>query len=109
VTVEQGKPTSERLAEALTNAGAPAEMVAHARDGYYDDYRSPLAMPLIQLVTDALEHGLVGIAEQATNGDFDATIEESDAWAATEEGQASRAWAFSDEGNAILRRFLHPK
>lgn len=69
--------TADRLADALK------------AQAYYDDYCSPLAMPIAQLVADCRVAGLNDIAERAINGDFDATEEESDAWAASEEGQAT--------------------
>jgi hypothetical protein len=76
--------TTERLANALREAGAPADMVIRAEGGYYDDFRSPLATPCIQLVNDARRHGLADIAQRAINGEFDATKEESDEWYETE-------------------------
>lgn len=82
-------PTAERLAVALEQADAPAAMVARAKAGYYDDYRSPLALPITQLVNDARDAGLPGIVWRAMNGDFDATKAESDAWAKSEDGQAA--------------------
>lgn len=68
-------------------AGAPEEMVAKAREGYYDDYSSLLVFPLTQLVKDCTQLGLVEIAERVARGDFDATQEEADAWLNSEEGQ----------------------
>jgi len=81
------QPTTEKLAAALRAANAPAAMISKAEAGYYDDFKSPLAMPLHQLVTDAQAAGLPDIAMSAINGDFDATREESAAWAASEEGK----------------------
>ena len=80
-------PTTERLAQALTQAGAPAHMIEQAQAGYYDDYESPLAMNITALVGDARAAGLDGIAARAADGEFDATKAESDAWAASPEGQ----------------------
>lgn len=82
-------PTTERLALALEAAGAPPYMVKRARSGYYDDYRSPLAGPIMQLVADAKAAGLVDIATRAAHGEFDGTREEADAWAHSAEGQAT--------------------
>jgi len=48
-------------------------MVIRARSGHYDDYRSPLATPCIQLVLDAARHGLKEVADRARNGEWDAT------------------------------------
>jgi hypothetical protein len=82
-----GRDTAEYLAAALRSAGAPDDMIDKARDGYYDDYRSPLATPITQLVGDAVSFGLAEIAERARRGDFDATREEADAWARSPDGQ----------------------
>ena len=83
--------TSDKLADVLVAAGAPADMVIRARAGYYDDYRSRLPTPCIQLVLDATMHGLPEIAERARNGEWDAQKWESDAWAASAEAQETLA------------------
>lgn len=85
------EPTTERLARALEAVDAPAEMITRARAGYYDDYKSPLAMPETQLLADARAAGLETIAQGVLNGEWDATKEESDAWAASPDGQATFA------------------
>jgi hypothetical protein len=82
-------PTRERLARDLEAAGAPAEMIARARVGHYDDFGSDLPFPAIALHDDALAAGLTEIAEDVKRGRWDATPAESDAWAASPEGQAS--------------------
>jgi hypothetical protein len=89
-------PTTERLALALEAAGAPAEMIQRARAGYYDDFKSPLAMPETQLLADARAAGLETIAQGVLAGEWDATKEESDEWARSPEGQATF--------NELLRR-----
>ena len=73
------EPTSERLARALEGAGL-YEMAKKARTGYYDDFRSPLATPIVQLVQDLRAHGKHDLARRAMNGEFDATREEAEAW-----------------------------
>lgn len=81
-------PTSEKLAKALEEAGLN-DMAQKAREGYYDDFKSPLTAPIIQLVEDL--HAVGGqenLIELAKLGEFDATKEESDAWFAGPEGQA---------------------
>jgi hypothetical protein len=80
--------TSDKLAAALREAGAPGIMIGRAEHGYYDDYKSHLAMPLHQLVVDARQHKLEDIAKRAIAGEFDGTKEEGDEWAASPEGQA---------------------
>lgn len=72
--------SKEKLAQALTEAGATAEMIELARTGYYSDYESPLPTPCIQLVVDLTAAGLMELRERAKNGEFDATKEESDEW-----------------------------
>ena len=70
------------LAADLREAGAPSDMVIRAVGGYYDDFDSPLATPIMQLVEDALKAGLHGIAYMARHGKYDGTREEAEAWAA---------------------------
>jgi hypothetical protein len=72
--------TIQKLVEALTNAGAPEKMIKKARQGYYDDYASPLVAPISQLVFDAKKYGLGDICQRAIEGDFDGTKEEGDEW-----------------------------
>lgn len=80
--------TTERLAAALQEAGAPDRMIKSALAGVYDDFLSDLIFPIKALVKDCLDLGLTDIANRATDGEFDATKEESDAWAASPEGQS---------------------
>lgn len=83
-------PTTERLALALEAAGDRnlTPLIEKARAGFYDDYKSPLAFPIIRLVTDLSALGHEALAERAKAGDFDATREEAKAWAKSDEAQA---------------------
>jgi hypothetical protein len=90
-------PTTERLARALEEAKAPQDMIARARAGYYDDFKSQDATPIVRLVEHANLHGLYDIADRAIDGEFDATKEESD------------EWMRSPEGQEVLQHFLRPK
>lgn len=101
------EPSSEKLAQALEEAGAPKYMIELARDDYYHDFKSPLAMPEMQLLQDAREHGLTTIAEGVMEGKWDATKAESDAWAASPEGQATFAELLNPRPNRAQRR--HPR
>jgi hypothetical protein len=83
------RDTSQYLAEELQKAGAPPDMIQRARAGYYHDFKSPLAMPITQLVHDAMTHDLLDIVKRAHRGEFDATKEEADEWAKSEDGQAT--------------------
>jgi hypothetical protein len=85
------EPTTERLARVLETEGLPAGMVAAARDGYYDDFKSPLAMPETQLYHDLLAQNRPDLADRVKDGEWDATKEESDAWAQSFEGQQTFA------------------
>jgi len=92
-------PTSERLAARLrTVAGIPAAMIERAEQGYYHDYVSPLTFPEMQLVADlrallgtpgAGNAAIKAVVDDVIGGIYDATREESDAWAASPEGQAA--------------------
>lgn len=55
-------------------------MIEKAREGYYSDYDSPLPDPCIKLVQHLEQIGAYDIKARAMNGEFDATIEESNAW-----------------------------
>ncbi len=83
--------TKERLAAALRAANAPAYMIDNAERGRYDDFESDLATPQLQLHADAQSEGLTEIAAAVERGEFDATKEESDAWAASETDPETRA------------------
>lgn len=95
------EPTTERLAKRLEHQLAivtdPATrrtltlMIEKAREGYYDDYKSPLVAPIGQLVEHCQRLGFDDIADEAITGAFDATKEEAEAWLASEEGQATMA------------------
>ena len=82
-------PTTEKLARALeaVNDSKLAEMIRRAREGYYDDFRSPLALPTVQLVHDLIAAGQREMADRAIDGEWDATKEEGEAWARSPEGQ----------------------
>lgn len=90
--VDKKIPTTVRLAQALRLAGAPGEMITRAEEGYYDDYKSPLAAPIYQLVLDCQAIGtskMHNIAQMAISGEFDGQQWEADEWAKSEEGKAT--------------------
>lgn len=81
--------TKDILAAELTKAGLP-EMAEKAATGYYHDYLSPLAMPCMQLAEDLAKAGTpaaLALRARHINGEFDATKEEGDEWAASPDGQ----------------------
>lgn len=83
--------TKRRLATELIKRGAPAQMINNALDGRYDDYGPHPEMNIHLLVDHARKAGMNDLADMAIAGEFDATKEESDAWAASPEGQALMA------------------
>jgi hypothetical protein len=99
-------PTSWKLAHALALIPAPSNMVAAALDGHFDEWKSELAFPLMQLVEDLWklyeETGnkrYLELRERVKEGEFDGTKEESDAWAASPEGQETFAEFAQSVGN----------
>ena len=80
-------PTTERLALVLTQAGAPRWMIDNARAGYYDDYKTTIATPIVRLCQDCTDAGLTDLADRARNGEFDATRYEAEEWAKSPEAQ----------------------
>jgi hypothetical protein len=96
--------TTAKLARALSAVpGVPAEMIAAAIDGLYHDYLSPLDCPSIQLVRDLRDLArapatprrsrllLKRLSNRVVLGEFDASKEEADEWAASAEGQQALA------------------
>jgi hypothetical protein len=96
----EAESTAARLAAALQAVpGVPSSMVVLAGAGYYDDFKSSLATPELQLIADlrALvrdpgtprdSRQLIGaLVQRVYKGDFDATSAESAAWMRSEEGQ----------------------
>jgi hypothetical protein len=61
---------SEKLAQALHEVGL-LDMEEKAREGYYGDFTSPLAAPIMQLACDLQARGATGLAKRAMDGDFD--------------------------------------
>jgi hypothetical protein len=94
-------PTPERLARAIEQAAReqrklpPLLLVARARAGYYDDFKSDVVDPIGTLVSDlnrATRDGYYDFRDlmrRAIAGEFDATKEEGDAWVASADGQAA--------------------
>jgi hypothetical protein len=92
--------TKDFLAQELRAAGL-GDMAIRAAQGLYHDYLSPLPFPEMELMQDlqkaartAPSTGLdraaiLNLIERHKSGEFDASAEESDAWAASPEGQAA--------------------
>lgn len=81
--------TKDKLAAELREGGLN-DMADKAEQGYYHDYLSPLDTPCIQLSNDLLEAGTpaaLALRARHHEGEFDASIEEGEEWAESEEGQ----------------------
>ena len=96
--------TTVKLANALRAIpGVPQDMIERAAGGYYHDFLSPLALPELALVNDVRGLAklpatprdsrplLLGLAQAVIDGAYDASAEESRAWAASPEGQEAFA------------------
>jgi hypothetical protein len=83
--------TKDILAAELAKAGL-TEMAAKAARGYYHDFLSPLATPGLQLAADLAKAGTpaaLALRARQWNGEFDASSEETEDWAASPDGQAA--------------------
>jgi len=87
--------TKDLLADELMKLGL-MDMSLQARGGYYHDFLSPLDTPELQLIGDLAvaanklpdrRAAIIALRERVKAGDFDASPEESEEWAASEEGQ----------------------
>lgn len=81
--------STSRLVRALTEAGAPTELIDRACRNEFHDFLSPLDFPDIALHEALRAAGLHGVAAMVIDGVFDATPAESEAWARSPEGQAA--------------------
>lgn len=90
--------TKDMLAAALREVGL-TDMAELAATGYYHDFLSPLDLPEITLMSDLAmasttkdetkSTAIMALRRRVMNGEFDASAEESDEWAASPEGQAA--------------------
>jgi hypothetical protein len=87
--------TKDKLAAALRDIGF-ADIAAKAATGYYHDFLSPLDLPEITLVNDLFlaaeanpdrAEAIFALRTRVIDGEFDASAEESEAWANSPGGQ----------------------
>jgi hypothetical protein len=90
--------SSQKLADALRSAGFE-ELAQRAELDEFHDYKSPHDLPAMALNIEltALGPKATPIRQKFLNGDFDATDEESDEWAASPEGQDAFARLVRDK------------
>ena len=88
--------TRDKLAAALRevaekasphNAAKYEALAVRAATGEFDDYGEKYACPIAQLYAELCQAGFGKFAARVANGEFDATLEESNEWMASEEGQ----------------------
>jgi hypothetical protein len=101
--------TKDFLAGELRKAGLNS-MAEKAATGYYHDFLSPLAMPCQQLAHDLTTFAnapslseprrleVRGLLARHLNGEFDASQEESKAWAASDDGRETFAKLMPEDG-----------
>ncbi len=78
--------TKEKLAQVLHARGLfPMEKLARA--GRYDDFESESATPIVDLVAALRANQHHDLVQRAMDGEWDATKEEAEAWAAGAEGR----------------------
>jgi len=89
--------TRDRLAAELRTVAAQASpenaakyeaLAVRAATGEFDDFSDAHACPITQLHTELTAAGFRKFALRVACGEFDATKEESDEWAATPEAQS---------------------
>lgn len=86
--------TKDMLAEELEKANLP-EMAKRARKGDYHDFLSTLTFPEMELDKDLVAAIKAGnkaaydLRRRHHRGEFDASLAESDEWAASPDGQAA--------------------
>lgn len=82
------RASDAKLAAALHEAGLE-EMAKRAEQGHYNEFFGPLAAPELVLIDELAKVGsapALALRERVINGDFDAGAEESEEWAASQDG-----------------------
>lgn len=82
--------STERLLAALAAENAPTSMIEAARRGAYHDFLSTSATPISDLVRAARAAGLHGLAQRAHDGEFEAPLDEAEAWAQSQTGTMAK-------------------
>ena len=82
--------TKERLAQ-LLHAETLFDLERRARAGEFDDFESPSATPIGDLVAALRAAGKDGLALRAMEGEWDSSPEEAEAWARSAEGRDASA------------------
>lgn len=85
--------STKKLVAALEAEHSPKlqAIIRRAKRDEYNDYFSESATPIMDLVIALQDAGFSKLAARARNGEFDATREESDEWAKSDEGRLTFA------------------
>lgn len=73
------------------NAAKYEAFAKRAETGEFDDYASTHVCPITQLHAELKAAGFSKFAARVADGEFDATKEESDEWAVSDDGKAAFA------------------
>ncbi len=93
MSVEWGpatKAAADRQAAAIREVATEQrhhKLAERAARGEFTDYADTHACPITELYRLCRQYGLHSLAERVADGEFDATKEESDEWAASASGQ----------------------
>jgi hypothetical protein len=88
--------TRDKLAAELRKVAAIASpqnrdryeaFAKRAETGEFDDYADTYVCPITQLHNELMAVGFTQFARRVADGEFDATLEESDEWARSPSGQ----------------------
>lgn len=87
------RPSTKKLVTALEAEHSPKldAILRRAKRDEYNDYFSESATPITDLVRALQKAGFPALAQRAMVGEFDATQEESDEWAKSDEGRLTFA------------------
>lgn len=87
------RASTKKLVAALQAERSPKldAIIRRAKRDEYSDYFSESATPIADLVRALQRAGFPALAQRAMNGEFDATREESDEWAKSDEGRLTFA------------------
>jgi len=79
---EKKLSTVDRLVRDLkaVNDERLENIITRAEEGYYDDYKTPIAYPTIALVNDLEAAGFPRLANDAKDGKWASTLEEGQEW-----------------------------
>ena len=100
VGTEKLPASTQKLLNALEKAGASSAFVVDVGKNVYHDFMGSRDFPMIDLVNRMRAEGLEDLALRAASGEFDATKEEADDWAESEDGRTTISGLTNPKGEA---------